>query len=32
MPMRIERDLHMATGNGETSYTKNSRIQIKWSG
>ncbi|AQL00847.1 Anthranilate O-methyltransferase 3 [Zea mays] len=29
MPMTIERDLHMATGNGETSYTKNSRIQEK---
>jgi hypothetical protein len=29
MPMTIERDLHMATGNGETSYTKNSRIQVK---
>lgn len=29
MPKRIESDLHMATGNGETSYTKNSRLQEK---
>ncbi|WVZ92567.1 hypothetical protein U9M48_038618 [Paspalum notatum var. saurae] len=29
MPMRIERDLHMAIGDGETSYTRNSKIQEK---
>lgn len=29
MPLSIERDLHMATGDGETSYTKNSKIQEK---
>ncbi|CAL5047058.1 unnamed protein product [Urochloa decumbens] len=29
MPTTIEHDLHMASGNGENSYTKNSRIQEK---
>ncbi|RCV21057.1 hypothetical protein SETIT_4G106900v2 [Setaria italica] len=29
MPMSIEQGLHMARGSGETSYTKNSRIQEK---
>jgi len=28
MATSIDRDLHMATGAGENSYTKNSRIQV----